>query len=285
MKDVSAPSTWIGTNRMRYSHLWQIHTHTRSPNFFPIGRGGRKGDMVLLIHRKGRWDPNWSPRPPHASASTIHSFSWNGRNRTRFSVSAIRSEATPSPAPQHNQTHKSIPGTERARMYAQKHTMPTLIHLRHPLRGGGSPRKKYYPPRLLLGHQINDLLREPLPPMPAVAVSLVRLYRQTCIEHQHAPVRPRGKQSAIVGRRLEGWIVLGERYKHVLERGRRSRGWAHGEAEAVRLVHPMIRVLAQNDRFDGVKGGMLGPFGLGVSPVYENALTTLFLPFFDTKYH
>lgn len=64
------------------------------------------------------------------------------------------------------------------------------------------------------------------------------------VEEEDAAARPR-LQVAVLGRD-EARYVGGELLVHVLQRGRRRDALAHGEAEAVRLVVVVVRVLAED---------------------------------------
>lgn len=82
---------------------------------------------------------------------------------------------------------------------------------------------------------------------------------QAGVEQQHAAVRPRREEAGVVWRSTEIWVVVLDAGEDVLEGGRRSRGWANGEAETVRLADVVVGVLAEDHRFDGVEGCVLRP--------------------------
>lgn len=145
-------------------------------------------------------------------------------------------------------------------MHTLQHTMHRPIHLGHPLPGRIPPRQKHDPARARFRHGVDHLLREFLPAVVCVAVGFGRLDCQAGVEHEHAAVRPGGEQAAVLRRGLEVWIVVFQRDVHVFQRGWGSRWGAHGEGEPVRLVDAVVGVLADYDGFDGVEGGVLGPF-------------------------
>jgi hypothetical protein len=62
------------------------------------------------------------------------------------------------------------------------------------------------------------------------------------------------EEPAVLGWRLEVGIVLLEDRVHVLERWRGGGRRADGEAETVGLVVVVVRVLPEDDGFDGVEG-------------------------------
>lgn len=149
--------------------------------------------------------------------------------------------------------------TQRAGVHALENEMLLGVNLDDALAGGRAPRHVDDAARALLRDEVNDLLREALPAAVRVRVGLVRADRQAGVEHEHAAVRPRGQQAAVLGRRAEARVVLPEGNVHVLERrGGRGRG-ADGEGEAVGLVVVVVGVLADDDDFDVVEGGMTGP--------------------------
>lgn len=63
-----------------------------------------------------------------------------------------------------------------------------------------------------------------------------------------------------MGGRLEIGIVVFERDVHVFQRRGGFSRWAHRKGQPVRLVHPVVGVLADYHDFDGVEGGVLRPF-------------------------
>jgi len=136
-------------------------------------------------------------------------------------------------------------------MHGLEHEMPLLVHLFHPLRGRTSPRQIHNTPCAPLSYDIDHLLRELLPPLVLVAVGLVRLDGQTSIEEQDSSVRPRREQTAVLGWGLEVWVVLSKRDIDVLEGWWRGCRRPNGEAETVGLVQVVVRILAEDDRFDG----------------------------------
>ena len=142
-------------------------------------------------------------------------------------------------------THESPKRTQRARMHALQHAMPDPIHLGHPPSRRGTPRQKHHPVRPLLRHNINHLLCKLLPTVISMTERLVRPRRQTGIQEQYATVCPGGEQASVLGRRFEAaGIFFLEKLVDIHE-GWRCRGRrADGEAEAVRLVGPVVGVLA-----------------------------------------
>ena len=96
-----------------------------------------------------------------------------------------------------------------------------------------------------------------------MTVGLVRSHCQTRIEKQYATVCPRGEQTSFLRRSFEAVRVLFlEKFIDVCEgRGRRC-GRADREAETVGLVWTMVRILAENDAFDGIERCVAGPHAL-----------------------
>lgn len=79
------------------------------------------------------------------------------------------------------------------------------------------------------------------------------------VDEEHAAARPGGEEAALGGRGDEGRVVVLEADVHVAEGGRgRGRG-LDGEGEAVGLGVVVVGVLADDDDFDGVEGGVAGP--------------------------
>lgn len=72
------------------------------------------------------------------------------------------------------------------------------------------------------------------------------------VEEEDAAARPR-LEVAVLGRD-EARHVGGELLVHVLQRRRRRDALAHGEAEAVRLVVVVVRVLAEDHHAHRVQG-------------------------------
>ncbi len=149
-------------------------------------------------------------------------------------------------------------------MNTLQHAMLNLIHLVHPQLRRLSPRQKYNPARPHLRHRVNDLLRELLPSSARVAIWFVCTHRKARVEQQDAAVGPGGQETAVVGWGFERGVVLLEGLVHVLEGRRRAGGRADGEAEAVGLVDVVVGVLAEDDGFDCIEGGMARP-----APVME----------------
>lgn len=109
------------------------------------------------------------------------------------------------------------------------------------------------------GHGVQGFLGEALPAFIRVAVGLVGADGQAGVEHEHAALGPRRQQPAFVRRRLEGRVVVLDALVHVGQRRGRGRRRPHGEREPVRLVVVVVRVLADDDGFDFVEGGVSGP--------------------------
>lgn len=143
-------------------------------------------------------------------------------------------------------------------MHTLEHAMPPSIDRRHPRFRRRAPHQEHDPPRPLLRHDVDDLLRELFPPLLRVAVGLLVAHGQDGVEHQHALFRPRHEQAAVLGRGLEVGVVLFERDVDVLQRG-----WggslADGETESVGLVDVVVGVLAEDHGFHRVERGMFGP--------------------------
>ena len=92
--------------------------------------------------------------------------------------------------------------------------------------------------------------------MIRVAIRLVCAYCKTGVQEQHAAIGPRCQETAILGWRREGRVILLQGNVDVLERRGRGGRRADGEAETMRLVQVVIGVLADDDGFDGVEGCM-----------------------------
>ena len=88
----------------------------------------------------------------------------------------------------------------------------------------------------------------------------MRADSQTGVEEQHAAVRPGCEQAGFVGRGSEGRVVVLQTGEDVLQGGRRDRGRADGEAQAMCLVDIVVGVLAEDYSFDSVEGRMSRPF-------------------------
>jgi len=95
--------------------------------------------------------------------------------------------------------------------------------------------------------------------MVRMAIRLVRADRKAGIQHKYPAVCPWGEEAPVLGGRDEGRIVFFDGDVDVLERGWGGGGGADGEAEAVGLVEVVVGVLAEDDGFDGVEGGVAGP--------------------------
>lgn len=85
-------------------------------------------------------------------------------------------------------------------MYTLKDAMSGLFHLGHPLRRWLSPSQKDDSFGPLRCHNVDDLLGELLPATFGMAISLTRTHRETCVQHQHAAVRPGCKQASPIRR-------------------------------------------------------------------------------------
>lgn len=77
-------------------------------------------------------------------------------------------------------------------MYTLQHTMPNLVHLRHPLLRRLPPRQENHPFRPRLHNRIDHFLREPLPSLARMAIRLMRPHSQTRIEKQDTAICPWG---------------------------------------------------------------------------------------------
>lgn len=132
-----------------------------------------------------------------------------------------------------------------------------------------SPCEEYNASLAPRNHSVDDFLREALPPFARVAVGLMRADRQAGVEEEDATVCPGGEQAAFVRWGFEGWIVLFQRDVDVFETWRGWGGRADGEAEAVGLVNVVVRVLAYDDGFDGVEGGVAGPVEVLLGVLFE----------------
>lgn len=88
---------------------------------------------------------------------------------------------------------------------------------------------------------------------------------QAGVEEKDAAIGPGCEQTAFVGRWSEGRIVIFEAGVDVFQgRGSRGRG-PHGEGEAVGLVVVVVGVLAEDDGFHCVEGGVTGPESQAIS--------------------
>ena len=110
-----------------------------------------------------------------------------------------------------------------------------------------------------LDHSIDHLLRQQLPPLALVLICLAPAHRQACVQQQHAAIGPWRQQTALFRWGLVVWVVDLQRFIDVGEGGGSGCGWADGEGEAVGLVGAVVGVLACDDDFDGVEGGVAGP--------------------------
>ena len=146
-------------------------------------------------------------------------------------------------------------------MHTLQNAMFPLVYLGNPLPRRLSPSQKYHAPRPHFHHRINDFLRELLPPVIRMAICLVRAHRETGVEKEDSAVCPWGEEAAVLGRRGESRVVVFEGYVNVFQGGWRGDGGANGEAETVGLVEVVVGVLADDDDFDGVEGGVSGPVG------------------------
>ena len=122
-----------------------------------------------------------------------------------------------------------------------------------------APRQKHNPVRPHLGHGVNHFLRKQLPPFARVRICLAPADGQASVEQQDAAFCPWREEPALVWRGLVVWVLDLEGFVYVLEGRGRGRGWADREAEAVGLVGAVVGVLACDDDFDGVEGGVAGP--------------------------
>lgn len=145
-------------------------------------------------------------------------------------------------------------------MHALQHAVPRFIQFGNPLRRRASPCEEYHAVRPFLRHNINDLLRELLPPLIRMTVGLVRSHRQTRIEKQYATVCPRGEQTSFLRRRFEAVRVFFlEKFIDICKGWGRRGGRADGEAKTVSLVWTMVRILAEDDAFNCIERCVAGP--------------------------
>lgn len=92
-----------------------------------------------------------------------------------------------------------------------------------------------------------------------MAIRFVSTHCKARVKQQDAMVGPGGKEPAVVGWGFESGIIVLESFVHVLKGRRRAGGWADREAEAVGLVDVVVGVLAEDDGFDCVEGGVARP--------------------------
>lgn len=147
-------------------------------------------------------------------------------------------------------------------MHARQYTMRLALgHARglDLLPRGRAPGQEHDALRAPLADDLEHLGREALPALVLVAVRLVGAHRQHGVEQQDAAVGPGRQQAAPVRRRREGRVVDLQGLVDVDQGRRRGRRRAHGEREAVGLVQVVVGVLAEDDDFDGVEGGVPGP--------------------------
>ena len=131
--------------------------------------------------------------------------------------------------------------------------------LRAPLLRRRAPRQKHDAPTPHSDDRVDDFLRELLPAFVAVRVGFVRADRQARVEEQHALLRPRGEEAAVLLGRDERGVVALQGGVHVFQTGWGRRGWADGETQAVGLVVVVVRVLAEDDGADVREGRVPGP--------------------------
>ena len=147
-------------------------------------------------------------------------------------------------------------------MHAPQNKMPFLVRLLHILDSllrRGSPSEKDHTPRSHLGHGVDDLLCEELPPFARMRVGLVAANSEARVYHEDAIVCPGGQEPAFLRRLFEVRIVFLQRDVDVAERGRGGGGRAHGEAEAVGLVGIVVGILTCDDSLDGVERRVARP--------------------------
>ena len=127
---------------------------------------------------------------------------------------------------------------------------------------GLAPSQEHDASYPLCSHSVNDLLRELLPSFACVRIRLMCAHRQAGVEEQDATVRPWCQKAGVLGWGCERWVVSFEALVNVLQGGWSGRGWADGEAKAVCLVVVVVRVLTNDDGFDGWERRVTGPVGL-----------------------
>ena len=137
--------------------------------------------------------------------------------------------------------------------------MLDAIDLLHALAGRCSPGHEDNTSCPLLSNNVDDLLRKPLPTSIRVGVGLVSSDCEASVQHEDAAVCPGSEETSTVWWWLERGVILLESNVHVLERRRRRGRRANGEGQSMGLVVVVVGILADDDDFDIVKGGMTGP--------------------------
>lgn len=146
-------------------------------------------------------------------------------------------------------------------MHRLQNTMLRLINLGHPRPRRFPPRQKHDSIAPHPRNKVNRLLREPLPSLAGVTVRRVCANSQTSVEHKDTPLCPGNEETPVIRGWHKVWVVLFDALVDVDEGRGCAGGWADGEAEAVGLVFVVVGVLADDDGFDGVEGGVAGPGG------------------------
>ena len=100
----------------------------------------------------------------------------------------------------------------------------------------------------------NRSVRERLPAFVLVRIRLVRPHRQNGVEQHHSLFRP-GNEAAVVGN-LAAEVVV-QFLEHIHQRRRRFDAGPHRKAKTVRLPFTVIGVLAEQQDFHFVVGGVL----------------------------
>jgi hypothetical protein len=146
-------------------------------------------------------------------------------------------------------------------MHRLQNTMLRLINLSHPRPRRFPPRQKHDSIAPHPRNKVNRLLRELLPSLAGVTVRRVCADSQTSVEHEDALLSPGSEETPVIRGCHEVRVVLFDALVDVDQRGGCAGGWADGEAEAVGLVVVVVGVLADDDGFDSVEGGVSGPGG------------------------
>lgn len=144
-------------------------------------------------------------------------------------------------------------------MHAPQHQVLRPIDILQPRLRGFAPAQKHHAVPPLLVHGVDDLLRKTLPAFTRVTVRLVRSHGEAGVQQEDAAVCPGSEETAVLGGRSKGWIVLFQGDVDVLEGRGSGGGRTHGEAEAVGLVVVVVGILAEDDGFHGVERCVAGP--------------------------
>ena len=140
--------------------------------------------------------------------------------------------------------HETPMSAQRTRMHRLQHQMLTSIDLRTPFLRRRAPGQEHDASPSLLGHDVNNFLREVLPTFVSMAVRFVRADGEAGVEQQDSSIGPRCEEPAVLGWSVEVRVVFLEGGVHVLQAWWSRRRWTDGEAEAVGLVDVVVGVLA-----------------------------------------